>query len=264
MTTYKWNAEDYAQHSGSQQLWAKELIRKLALNGSENILDIGCGDGKVSAEIGALVPEGRVIGIDNSESMINLAKKYYTGSIYANLAFEVMDARFLNYENRFDVVFSNAVLHWIKDHRQVLKGIHKSLKSRGRILLQMGGEGNAGGILAVLNDLISSSDWRPYFEGFEFPYGFYGVEEYEKLISETGFNTSRVELISKDMQHNHQADLEAWIRTTWLPYTERVPKEKREAFIHHFASRYIENNPRDKDNIIHVAMVRLEVEAEKF
>jgi trans-aconitate methyltransferase len=85
MKKYSWNAEDYKQHSKAQQKWARELITRLKLGGTEDILDMGCGDGKVTAEIASYVLMGSVVGIDNSTSMIELAKKNYPTGEHPNL-----------------------------------------------------------------------------------------------------------------------------------------------------------------------------------
>jgi len=71
------------------------------------------------------------------------------------------------------LAFSNAALHWVKDRRPVVRGVASSLRSGGRLLLQMGGEGNTGEIVAVMDLLISEARWRAYFVGFDFPYGFW-------------------------------------------------------------------------------------------
>lgn len=264
MNSYNWNASDYEKNSQAQQIWANELIEKLDFTGTEDVLDLGCGDGKITAEIARLVANGSVTGVDYSSSMIDLAAVRYPSSGYPNLSFRVMDAGTLSFEGCFDVVFSNAALHWIKDHKPVVKGIFKSLKPGGKILLQMGGEGNASDILFTLAELQSSPEWRPYFEDFEFPYGFLGTEEYEALLSKVGFKANRVELIPKDMEHEGKSGLEGWIRTTWLPYTERVPEAKRNRFIEAISTKYVERVPITSDGKVHVAMVRIEVEAEKI
>src|SRR4030042_3323491 len=110
---YSWNAEDYRQHSKGQQKWARELIIRLKLKGTEEILDMGCGDGKVTAEIASYVPIGSVVGINNSTSMIELAKKNYPTGEHPNLSFILMDAANLIFHEKFDIVFSNASLHWV-------------------------------------------------------------------------------------------------------------------------------------------------------
>jgi len=263
MSDYKWDADDYEKHSKSQQLWARELIQKLNISGDESILDIGCGDGKVTAEIASLLNSGRITGIDSSPEMISLAKSNFPGTINKNIHFGIMDASSMSFTNEFDIVFSNAVLHWIQDHRPVLKGIFSSLKKGGTALLQMGGQGNAEGILAVLDDLIQTKEWCEHFRGFEFPYAFYSPEEYKKWIQQIGFKEHHTVLVPKDMIHQGRDGLEGWIRSTWLPYTQRINERNRNKFIEQIAAAYIKKDPPDEDGSIHVKMSRLEVEIEK-
>ncbi len=135
---YAWNAEDYAKHSSSQYEWAKELIPKLKLSGNEALLDIGCGDGKITVAVTKCLPRGYVVGIDNSEDMITLARRTFRQEAYPNLSFQRMDARALTFQEKFDRVFSNAALHWIIDQQSVLHGVQRSLKSGGGLLFQMG------------------------------------------------------------------------------------------------------------------------------
>ena len=110
-----------------------------------------------------------------------------------------MDARKLTFKEQFDRVFSNAVLHWITDHRPVLEGVQRSLKLGGGLLFQMGGKGNAQAILAMLDDLLMVHSWSAFFDGFTFPYGFHAPEEYDVWLREAGLKPERVELLQKDM-----------------------------------------------------------------
>jgi len=263
MKNYKWDACEYEKHSQGQQKWARELIEKIPLKGTENLLDIGCGDGKVTAEISRLVSKGSIIGIDNSAAMIKLASDRHSASIYSNLSFQEMDAGNLQFNDRFDLIFSNAVLHWVKDQKPVIKGMFKSLKQGGRVLLQMGGEGNASGIVNVLSELQTEKKWHSYFNEFNFPFYFPGTNEYKSLLLDYGFSLNRIELIPKKMEHVGIEALKGWIRTTWLPYTERVPEQERESFIDIVSKKYIQSYSANSKGIINVQMVRLEVEAVK-
>ena len=260
---YSWNAEDYAKNSSAQQEWARELITKLKLKGHESVLDIGCGDGKTTAEIAGHLSDGRIIGIDNSKDMVNLSNSSFPKEKYPNLSFMCLDARDLIFEERFHVIFSNAVLHWVKDHNPVLAGIRKGLKKNGRILLQMGGKGNAEAIVSTLETILSENKWHGYFPGFHFPYRFHDKDEYKKLLDENGLTPLRVELIPKLMSYDNKKGLAGWLRTTWLPYTERVPDSLREDFVNWIVDKYVERHPLDKEGKVHVNMVRLEVEATK-
>lgn len=258
---YKWNAEDYAKHSSAQKEWARELIAKLKLKGHESVLDIGCGDGKITAEIARYVPDGNVVGIDSSEAMIQLANTNFPPKRHPNLSFQLCDARELPFNGKFDIVFSNAALHWIKDHKPVIKGVKNSLKANGRLLLQMGGKGNAESMISIVEIIISEKEWNHYFSGLEFPYRFHDADEYKALLEEADLLPLRLELIPKRMSYQNRDGLAGWIRTTWLPYTSRVPDDKREKFISLLVARYIEKYPLDDHGNIYVDMVRLEVEA---
>jgi trans-aconitate 2-methyltransferase len=260
---YSWNAQDYAKHSSAQQECARELIPKLKLSGTEAVLDIGCGDGKITAQIASVLPRGCVVGIDNSEDMIDLARRSFPPSAYPNLTFRKMSAQSLSFQDEFDRVLSNAALHWIIDHRSVLKGVWRSLKAGGRMLFQMGGKGNGHDVFAVLDELLLEDRWRKFFVGFAFPYGFYAPETYAVWLREAGLKPERVELLQKDMKLSGRDGLAGWIRTTWLPYTQRLPEELRNEFVSEIVDRYVEKHPLDNAGYVHVGMIRLEVEATK-
>ncbi len=260
---YAWDSEEYVKHSGVQYAWALELIEKLTLAGNESVLDIGCGDGRVTLTLAAQLPQGEVLGIDSSQRMIARAQKRLSESTCRNAAFAVADATVLLFDNRFDVVFSNAALHWVRNHRAVLEGIEKSLKPGGRLLLQMGGRGNARDLIDVIDTVVKRKKWRTYFGGFSFPYGFYGVQQYGEWLAEAGLQPIRVALIGKTMKQKEKAGLAGWIRTTWLPYTQRVPEELRETFITEVVDAYVNGYPPDSEGFVRVDMIRLEVEALK-
>jgi trans-aconitate methyltransferase len=259
----RWDAADYARNSAAQQLWAFELIEKLELSGSESVLDLGCGDGKITAEIARRLPHGRALGVDSSEDMIRLAREAFPSSDHRNLGFQLGDARFLDFEREFDLVFSNAALHWVKDHRPVLIGVVRSLKPGGRILLQMGGRGNGSEVFEVAREMIGTGEWGHWFEGFEFPWAFYDTQEYGRLCAAAGLRVRRIELLPRIMIQKGSEGLAGWIRTTWMPYTKRVPADRREAFVQEASRRYIQRHPTDNQGNVGLLMVRLEVDALK-
>jgi trans-aconitate methyltransferase len=262
-STYHWNAQDYAKNSTNQFQWARELIPKLKLEGKETILVLGCGDGKVTAELANLLPNGKIIGVDNSEKMISLAKNTFRQESFPNLIFQVMDARKLTFQSEFDLAFSNAALHWIVDQEAVLAGVYRSLKRLGRLLFQMAGKGNAKDILSIINELSGIEPWKTFFSNMIFPYGFYNIEEYKTFLYKAGLVPERVELFPKDMKFINIEGLAGWIRTTWLPFTERLPVDLRSKFVETIVDCYLSEHPADDDGTIHVGMMRIEVEAYK-
>lgn len=256
-----WNADDYAKNSSAQLQWANELIAKLALKGSEHLLDIGCGDGKITAQIAQLLPEGRVYGIDLSPDMIRLASEQYPSKTHPNLSFQHMDASDIHIAEMFDVAFSNATLHWVKNHPAVLRGIRSCIKPGGRLLFQMGGQGNAAEIFTAIRKVIDRPKWKGHYQNFTPPYHFYGLEEYETWLTKAGFVMLRAELIPKDMEHQSQDGLKGWLRTTWFPYTDCLASELRNDFLSEVVEIYIAAHPIDANGHTHVKMIRLEIEA---
>lgn len=257
----KWDAEYYRKHSTGQHKWATELINKLFLRGDERLLDIGCGDGRNTEKIASMLQSGSVLGLDYSEDMITLAKKSFPKERYANLDFLVCDALKMEFESEFDYVFSNAALHWIKDHRTLLKNISHALRPGGRILLQMGGRGNAQKVFDILDSMAKEKEWSKYFTDYSSPFGFYTPQEYLPWLKDAGLKPIRVELLDRDMTYNSREGFYGFIKSTWLPYTQRVPEELIGDFINEVLDIYLKDNPADKSGIIHIEMKRLEVEA---
>jgi trans-aconitate methyltransferase len=258
-----WNAEEYAANSAVQQAWARELIAQLHLVGDERVLDVGCGDGKVTAEIARAVPRGSVVGVDASPQMIEFARHAFSRGNVPNLEFHVMDARQIRLDRKFDLVFSNAALHWVDDHPAFLCAASTCLRSGGRLVVSCGGKGNAHDVFIALRPEMRLKRWCKYFRKLEKPYFFHSPEEYEKWLPRFGFDSRGVKLSPKDAVYEGPAGFGAWLRTTWLPYTQRVPEELRDAFIAAVADRYLARHPLDAAGRVHVKMVRLEIDAVK-
>jgi trans-aconitate methyltransferase len=154
-------------------------------------------------------------------------------------------------------------LHWIVDQKAVLVGVQRSLKPGGRLLFQMAGKGNAKDILSLINELMVVEPWKGFFGIMTFPYGFYDPEEYTAFMRHAGLLAERVELFPKDMKFKGAEGLAGWVRTTWLPFTDRIPVELRSKFVELIVNRYLEGHPADAAGVVHVGMMRIEVEAHK-
>jgi trans-aconitate methyltransferase len=268
-TKIGWNAAAYAANSAVQQRWARELIGKLKLHGDEHILDVGCGDGKVTAELARAVPRGSVVGMDASAEMIAFAKKFFPTSNFPNLKFQIGDARELQRAvpeagAPFDLVFSNAALHWVDDHQKFLSGAAAGLKSGGRLAVSCGGKGNAHNVFLALRPEMRLRRWRDFFRRMPLPYFFYAPSDYEKWLPKSGFKIRSLKLAPKDVAYDGVVGFATWLNTTWLPFTQRVPENLRAEFIAAVTQRYLAKHPPDKSGNIHVRMVRLEIVAEKI
>ena len=260
----KWNAADYAANSAVQHTWARELITKLMLRGDEHILDVGCGDGKVTAELARALPRGSVTGADASPQMIEFAKQTFPAEKFPNLRFRVLDARKIKVGRQLDFVFSNAALHWVDDHQAILRGAASVLKPGGRLVVSCGGKGNAHDVFLALRPEMRLKRWCEFFRRMPMPYYFYAPSDYEKWLPRFGFQINQLELARKDATYAGAEGFAAWLRTTWIPYVQRVPEALREEFIAAVTARYLAKHPPDKSGQVHVRMVRLEMDAVKL
>ena len=259
--SFHWNATDYAANSSAQFQWGSELIASLGLEEHEAVLDMGCGDGKLTALIAWQVQAGVVTGIDASDEMVFLAQQ--TWGHIKNLDFSPMDAQNLTFHGGFDVVYSNAVLHWVADHPAVLAGVWRALKPGGRMLLQMPAKRNCEQFIEAVDSVRSAPRWRPFFRTFSFPWQFSTEHDYAHWLSDAGLKTQTITTVSKDMCHKSPRQLAGWMRTTWLPYLQCVPDAERDHFVNAVVDKYLCAVPPDEQGRTHVDVVRLEVAAIK-
>lgn len=260
---YEWNAEDYARHSRGQELWARELIASLDLQPQDEVLDVGSGDGRMTAQLAKRVPRGRTVGVDSSVEMIRHARAAFPPDRHPNLEFHQADAADLPFDAAFSVVYSSATLHWLADPCAAVAAITRALRPGGRLLAQMGGRGNAAGVIAALESVTPRPRWAGAFTGFVSPYAFCAPEDYERWLREAGLQALEARLIPRDMVHADRAAFTGWIRSAWHPYTSRVAPKTRTSFIEEAVDRYLALNPPDPDGAVHVSMVRLQVRARK-
>ena len=162
-------------HKNSSQQWniAASLIDSLDWKGNERVLDVGCGDGKITALIASKVPQGSVLGVDISESMVNFA-----ACQFPHLRFEVADAAHLTFEGTFDVVVSFSTLHWVIEQEKALDGLHRALALGGKAYIITYGRAPLN--LANLSEkLIKSEAWKGYFPSYQPQRVYYTPEEYK-------------------------------------------------------------------------------------
>ncbi|MCU0860997.1 MAG: methyltransferase domain-containing protein [Methanomassiliicoccales archaeon] len=203
---YGFDAERYRAWSRPQREWGERLISSLHLQGDERVLDIGCGEGTLTARIASLVPKGSVLGMDASSSMVGLAK----GLEASNLEFVVMDASRMGFEGEFDLVFSNAALHWVLDHRDLLARVCHALRPGGRSRLNFAGEGNCSNLFRVEREEMASEEFAVSFEGFVWPWFMPRPEDHRRMLSEAGFTDIQVEGQVAD-RHFTTEELVNWI-----------------------------------------------------
>lgn len=227
MNTFEFDGEKYKKASKHQKEWGNRLLAELSLDGNEEILDLGCGDGGLTEQLAQLVPNGKVLGIDASMGMITTAKK----RIKPNLRFMQMDINEIDFHSVFDVIFSNATLHWIKDHEGLLQKASRALKENGVLLWDFAGDGNCSNFFEVIREKIQSEKYRQYFSDFEWPWYMPTKDEYEKIIAASGYSTYTIDEVNKDRFFSNVDEMIKWIdQPSIVPFISIIPKEMKMEF----------------------------------
>jgi len=188
----EWNAGGYYRQSALQKWVADEHLASLTLADGERVLDVGCGDGKITAEIADRLPRGSVLGVDPSTDMIAFARKHFQRK---NLDFAAGDATRLAYREEFDLAVSFNALHWVIDQAAALSSIRGALRSGGRAFLELVPQAERRSIEDVLETTRQSSGWTRYFTGYRTPYLHCSPEQYASLAEGRGLRVEWTRMI---------------------------------------------------------------------
>lgn len=227
MGTFEFDGEKYKKASRHQKEWGNSLIDQIRPRGDEAVLDLGCGDGVLTERLAQLVPRGTVLGIDASKGMIETARRIER----ENLSFIQMDIDAMDFQERFDIIYSNAALHWVKDHRLLLKNSLRALKSGGRIYWNFAGEGTCAAFNDITQKIIEKPEYAGYFAGFEWPWVMLAGGEYERMARAAGFTIVSMTEENRDRYFADADELIGWIdQPSIVPFLQEVPEEKKERF----------------------------------
>lgn len=232
----EWNASEYARISTLQAAMAEEVLALLDLKGTEHILDVGCGNGKTTAEIAARVPQGAVVGVDASADMIAFASAHT--DLHPNLKFAVADARHLPYRKEFDLVVSFNALHWIPEQDQALKSVRSAIGQGGFAQLRLVPKGQRTSLEDVLEETRLSSRWSGYFKNFHDPYLHLTPEQYGDLAERSGFEVRRTQVAAKAWDFQSRSAFLTFGGVTFVEWTQHLPEAERVAFATDVLDRY--------------------------
>ena len=188
--TSEWNATIYHDVSDPHVSWGLKVLDSLNLQGDEIAVDAGCGTGRVTAELLARVPRGRVIAIDRSVNMIDEARSQIEPRFGDRVRFLQADLPALEPNDigePVDLVFSTATFHWIRDHISLFSRLFSLLKPGGRLVAQCGGGPNLERHVDRAGNLMSTDPWQPYFEGWDSPKFYADEQGTSERLRQAGF-----------------------------------------------------------------------------
>jgi trans-aconitate methyltransferase len=195
----RWDPDLYQNQHSFVYEFGQGAVEWLAPKAGERILDVGCGTGQLTAQIAECGAE--VIGLDRSPEMLEQARRNFPG-----LRFELADAASFRFSEPFDAVFSNAVLHWVRDADGVAACVASGLKPGGRFVAEFGGKGNCAELIAAARAAGSTLGRR-----VEQPWYFPGIAEYAGVLEPAGLEVVAAMLIDRPTKVAGEDGLRQWM-----------------------------------------------------
>ena len=233
MTKQTWNAQKYQTEADFVARLGNPVLELLAPQAEETILDLGCGDGELTQKIANY--GGIVTAIDSSPEMIALATQ-------RGLKAEVLAAEAISYQEEFDAVFSNAVLHWVKDINKATQNVYQALKPGGRYVGEFGGEGNIKALTtAIATAFLEHPDWGEFHSPWYFP----SIGQYSQVLEEAGFRVMYMEIIPRPTPL--KSGVTSWLDIFAEGITHHLDPDRKEQFRQAVASKLKPILYTDKD-----------------
>ena len=247
-TSQTWDPDTYARNARFVSDLGSPVVELLAPKPGERILDLGCGDGALTRKLVELGCE--VVAVDSSAPQVEGAKAL-------GLDARVMSAEALAFDNEFDAVFSNAVLHWIKRADPVIAGVHRALKPGGRFVAELGGYGCVDKIRTAL---VAALDRRGVDGESRVPWYFPTPDDYGSRLERAGFHIDSLALIPRPTPL--PGDVIGWLETFAQSFLDGLAGEARADYLQEVRTA-LEPQLRDRQGTWIADYVRLRFAATK-
>ena len=213
-----WNTQSYDSAHGFVARLGADVVELLAPQAGETILDLGCGTGHLSAHIAQV--GSHVVGLDPSQTMLRAAREHYP-----DLDFRAGDARTFAFPERFDAVFTNAVLHWIPDPQAVANNVFAHLKHGGRFVGEFGGSGNVAQLYGALGEAARARGLPAFDVNKYFP----TIGNWANVLENAGFEARTMELFDRPTPLDGPDGAYHWLQQFGAYYLDNLSAPDREA-----------------------------------
>ena len=218
MTEQTWNPDEYARNARFVADLATDVVSLLAPHAGERILDLGCGDGALTAKLSQLGCE--MYGVDASAAQVDATKKL-------GIDAQQVDGHELAFKNEFDAAFSNAALHWMSQPDLVIAGVRRSLRDGGRFVGEFGGAGCIATVIRALRDALVRRGLS--FDALN-PWYFPTDVEYAERLRVGGFTVRSCGLYQRPTQLPGEAV--EWLKTFAQSFFTALPPDEHVDFLH--------------------------------
>jgi trans-aconitate methyltransferase len=271
-----WNAGEYHRLSEPQLAWGRDVLARLRLRGDEIAADVGCGTGRLTAELAERLPRGRVVGVDSSEAMITEAAtrlkpgattrlkpgsttsgttRLKPGSTTSGTArlnpgattlvtLVRADASALPFDGALDLVFSTATFHWVHDHDRLFASVFRALRPGGRLVAQCGGGPNLDRLYRRADALMRQTDFAPYFADWRAPWHFADADTTRRRLETAGFVDVKTALYPSPVSFDSPDAYCAFLTTVCVRHhLARLPPELKDVFTAQLATAAGRDDP---------------------
>jgi len=215
-TRQTWNTKSYQSDTGFVSKYGEGVVEWLDPKPGERILDLGCGDGKLTGKISESGAE--VVGVDSSPSFIESAKS-------VGLDAHLMDGQSLQFDSEFDAVFTSAALHWMLEPQKVVDGVKRALKPGGRFVGEFGAFGNVAAVSSAMRAVGDAMGGNVALAG---PWFFPTTEQYRDILEASGFEVR--DIISFARPTPLPNGMKAWLGVMRAPFFEQFGRREEEAY----------------------------------
>lgn len=238
-----WDPKTYLAFGGERTRAAAELVARVALESPQCIADLGCGPGTSSAILAARWPEAKIDGIDNSPAMLATARETSVRAnwILADVADWAPDAP-------YDLIYSNATLHWLKDHAALLPRLVSFLAPNGVLAFQVPRNFREPSH-TIAEELADDPRWSEHLGSARMWWTVLEPEAYYQILDPFAHSIDIWE--TRYLQRLEGADAVCrWVMGTGLrPYLDALEGEQREAFLHEYRARADRAYPQRADGV---------------
>lgn len=259
-----WNGKAYSENS----LWQFELANEILLNfyfkGNEKVLDIGCGDGRITTLIAKeKVPRGTVLGIDMSSSMIQAALEKSKNE--TNVIFQEGLAESFHIYELFDVIVSFSALHWVVDQKAAWENIRRHLKIGGQAFVSLNPPPRNKELAEAIVNVMQSSIFSPFFSKFveKSIMPELSLDDYKEVVVRTGLRVDQCTQYSRNLTFESKAIFVNNVKA-WLPHVAQVPTELQYQFVDEIITHFVKNSYQDNSDRITLKYTNYIVKAERI
>jgi trans-aconitate 2-methyltransferase len=240
----EWDATSYHTVSAPQTSWGHVVLDSLALDGAERVIDAGCGSGRLTAALLDRLPRGRVLALDRSRNMLEVARANLRPGYGGRVHFVQAALPAVPVAGWADVVFSTATFHWVRDHDALFRHLHGALRQGGRLHAQCGGGPNLAHAHALAEAVMAQPPFAPHFAGWPGVWEFASAEATAARLTAAGFTDVVTALVEAPTTLATEADYRAFVTTViYHPHLAQLPDDLRGPFIDAVTARAAAASP---------------------